>query len=138
MSVYDFAEELKSSKKELINMIEKIWTVDSSVIRRTGYALLPIRGLGNPRLEKESGIALNELKPKEFFFIKKYPSVKKYQAVLSNLIIQIDKEIDYEEKVGAIAEKLSQVHVSLSDGETAPELERKIRQNAIAISRIIS
>ena len=132
MSVYDFAEELKSSKKELINMIEKIWTVDSSVIRRTGYALLPIRGLGNPRLEKEAGIALNELKPKEFFFIKKY------QAVLSNLIIQIDKEIDYEEKVGAIAEKLSQVHVSLSDGETAPELERKIRQNAIAISRIIS
>lgn len=138
MSMYDFAEELSSSRKELIKIIEEIKTANDLVKRNIAYVLMPIRVLGNPRLEKAARSALDQLEPKELFFIKKYPSVKNYHSVLSNLIIQIDKENDYEEKVGAIAERLSQVCVSVPSGEADHELERKIRQNAGAIARIIS
>lgn len=138
MGVYDFSEELMSSRDELIKILEKTTTANDLVNRNIAYALMPIRALGNPRLEKAVRSALDELELKEIFFIKKYPSVKKYHSVLSNLIIQIDKEINYEEKVGAIAERLSQVRVSVPSGEADHELERKIRQNAGAIARIIS
>ena len=131
-------ENLKNCQKELLDIIEEVKN-DSSIVRRNIWGCLnQITFACNPRLSACVSETASAIEPKRFFFFKMYPSVKKYCSVLSNLIIQIDKEIDYEEKVGVIAEKLSQVHVSLSNGETDSELERKIRENAGAIARIIS
>lgn len=138
MGMYDFAEELRVSKQDINDIIEKL-EMDSSLVKQDFWRYLrPILFLGNPRLETQTRLAFKCLQPKRFFFFKMYPSVEKCCFVLSNLIEQIDAEIDYEEKVGVIASKLSQINVSFFLGETDPELERKIRQNAIAISRIIS
>ncbi|MDE5831035.1 MAG: hypothetical protein K2H53_05375, partial [Clostridia bacterium] len=112
---------------------------DKSLVKRDIFLdLYPLMCLGNHTLETEANLAWAKLHPKTFLLIKKYPSVKKYCSVLKHLIKQIDAELDGEGKIDCIAEKISQIKVSLPGGEADLELEEKIHKNAGAIARIIS
>ena len=142
MGVYDyFVEKLKDSRKQLLKFIAEANTNQRFIMQNaneTRYTLHCLMSLGYPILRQCANNAIDNLKPKVFFFIETYPSVEKYCSILSDVIKEIDAVIENEEKAGVIFERLSKVHISLPSGETDPELEKKIRQHADAIARIIS
>lgn len=142
MGVYDLAEELRQTKKDLNSRIEIIKkegfiTVDNYV--EIQHDLRCIEAFGINPLGKDATKTFNDL---IFPLVSnidttKHSIIGTYCSILDTFMEQLDVAIAKEEKIGAIAERLSQIQVSLPSGEADPELEMKIQQNTGTIARII-